>query len=170
MGAGPLRLVVMRHAKAGELPGGPDFERALTARGNRDAAAAGRWLAARGLAPDAVLCSPARRTRQTWLGAAAELGGEAAARDIPVRLDDVLYPAQAAAIWELIAATAPEVTTLLCVGHNPAMAQLAQEATGQPLEFPTSAIAVAALPGPWASAGEGPGALAGYWTPKLASR
>jgi phosphohistidine phosphatase len=175
MGAGPLRLVVMRHAKAGELPGGPDFERALTARGNRDAAAAGRWLAARGLAPDAVLCSPARRTRQTWLAAAAELARgaparEVPAREVPVRLDDVLYPAQAAAIWEIIAATAPEVTTLLCVGHNPAVAQLAEEATGQPLEFPTAAIAVAALPGPWASAAGGPGDLAGYWTPKLASR
>jgi phosphohistidine phosphatase len=168
MGAGPLRLVVMRHAKAGELPGGPDFERALTARGKRDAAAAGRWLAGRRLAPDAVLCSPARRTRQTWLAAAAELGREVP--EAPVRLDDVLYPAQAAAIWGLIAATAPEVTTLLCVGHNPAMAQLAEEATGQPLQFPTAAIAVAALPGPWSSAGEGPGDLAGYWTPKLASR
>jgi phosphohistidine phosphatase len=168
MGAGPLRLVVMRHAKAGELPGGPDFERALTARGNRDAAAAGRWLAGRGLVPDAVLCSPARRTRQTWLAAAAELGGAGA--QVPCRLDEVLYPAQAPAIWELIGETAPEVTTLLCVGHNPAMAQLAEEATGQALEFPTAAIAVAALPGPWASAADGPGDLDGYWTPKLASR
>jgi phosphohistidine phosphatase len=162
MGAGPLRLVVMRHAKAGQLPGGPDFERALTARGSRDAAAAGRWLAGHGLEPDAVLCSPSRRTRQTWHGVAAELG-----REVPVRLDDILYPAEAAAIFEIIAATAPEVTTLLCVGHNPAMARVAEDATGQPLEFPTAAIAVAALPGPWASAADGPGDLAGYWTPKL---
>ncbi len=36
------RLIVMRHAKAGELPGGPDFERALRPRGRRDSAAAGR--------------------------------------------------------------------------------------------------------------------------------
>jgi broad specificity phosphatase PhoE len=41
MEAGPLRLIVMRHAKTGELVGGPDFERALTERGRRDAAAAG---------------------------------------------------------------------------------------------------------------------------------
>jgi phosphohistidine phosphatase len=109
-----------------------------------------------------VLCSPSRRTRQTWHGVAAELG-----REVPVRLDDILYPAEAAAIFEIIAATAPEVTTLLCVGHNPAMARVAEDATGQPLEFPTAAIAVAALPGPWASAADGPGDLAGYWTPKL---
>ena len=166
MGAGPLRLVVMRHAKAAQLPGSPDFERPLTDRGHRDAAAAGRWLAGRGLEPDAVLCSPARRTRQTWEAAAAELGTGATMPD----LDDILYAADAAAIREIIAATAPEVSTLLCVGHNPAMAQLAQEATGEPLEFPTAAIAVAVLPGRWASAADGPGDLAGYWTPKLAAR
>jgi phosphohistidine phosphatase len=164
MGAGPLRLVVMRHAKAGQLPGGPDFERALTGRGHRDAAAAGRWLAGRGLEPDAVLCSPARRTRQTWEAAAAELG-----RQVSCRLDEVLYTADAAAIREIIAATAPEVTTLLCVGHNPAMAQLAEDATGQPVELPTAAIAVAVLPGPWTAVADGPGDLAGYWTPKLAA-
>jgi phosphohistidine phosphatase len=166
MGDGPRRLVVMRHAKAGQLPGGPDFERPLTARGYRDAAAAGRWLAGRGLEPDAVLCSPARRTRETWAAAAAELGREVSGPN----LDDILYTADAAAIREIIAATAPEVTTLLCVGHNPAMAELAAGATGQPLEFPTAAIAVAVLPGPWASAADGPGDLAAYWTPKLAAR
>ncbi len=44
-------LIVMRHAKAGELPGGPDFERALRPRGLRDSAAAGRWLAGSGCVP-----------------------------------------------------------------------------------------------------------------------
>jgi phosphohistidine phosphatase len=165
MEPGPLRLIVMRHAKAGELPGGPDFERALTGRGHRDAAAAGRWLASRGLQPDAVLCSPARRTRQTWQAVQAELG-----REVSCRLDEVLYAAEVAAIQEIIAATGPDVATLLCVGHNPAMAQLAQDATGQPLEFPTSAIAVALRPGPWTAVADGPGDLGGYWTPKLAAR
>jgi len=64
---GTRRLIVMRHAKAGELPGGPDFERALEgARGRSDSAAAGEWLLSRGYQPDAVICSAARRTRQTW--------------------------------------------------------------------------------------------------------
>ena len=162
MAAGPLALIVMRHAKTGELPGGPDFERALTGRGHRDAAAAGRWLRDTGLRPDAVLCSPARRTRQTWQAVQAELGGE-----VSCRLDEVLYGAQAGPVREIIADTAPAVTTLLCVGHNPSMAQLAQETTGQPLEFPTSAIAVALLPGPWAAAADEAGDLGGYWTPTL---
>ena len=43
------QLIVMRHAKAGELPGGPDVERALRPRGRRNASAAGQWLAGREL-------------------------------------------------------------------------------------------------------------------------
>jgi phosphohistidine phosphatase len=168
MGAGPLRLVVMRHAKTGELPGGPDFDRALTERGRRDAAAAGRWLRVSGLQPDAVLCSPARRTRQTWLAVQAELGAAEPGRAAAAQFDEQLYAAHAAAVQEIIAVTSPDVTTLLCVGHNPAMADLAAEATGQPLEFPTAAIAVALLPGPWAAVAQGPGDLGGYWTPRLA--
>src|SRR5258706_16430518 len=70
------QLIVMRHAKAGELPGGPDIERALRPRGSRNATAAGQWLAGRELVPDLVLCSSARRARQTWQYASAQPGGE----------------------------------------------------------------------------------------------
>src|SRR5258706_11739265 len=70
------QLIVMRHAKAGELPGGPDIERALRPRGSRNATAAGQWLAGREIVPDLLLCSSARRARQTWHYVSAELGGE----------------------------------------------------------------------------------------------
>src|SRR5260370_33551427 len=60
------QLIIMRHAKAGELPGGPDIERALRPRGRRNAESAGAWLARRELVPDLVLCSEAKRARQTW--------------------------------------------------------------------------------------------------------
>src|SRR5690349_14409747 len=63
-------LVLLRHAKAeapGQLPG---FERGVTAEGESDADAAGSWLADEHLRPDLVLCSSARRTRQTWQGVA----------------------------------------------------------------------------------------------------
>src|SRR5258705_12046131 len=70
------QLIVMRPAKAGELPGGPDIERALRPRGSRNATAAGQWLAGRELGPDLVLCCSARRARATWQYVSAELGGE----------------------------------------------------------------------------------------------
>src|SRR5260221_8190381 len=81
------QLIVMRHAKAGELPGGPDIERALRPRGSRSASAAGQWLARRELVPDLVLCSSARRARQTWQYVSAELGGQPGVIHHP-RLDE----------------------------------------------------------------------------------
>lgn len=59
-------LVLLRHAQA--EPSGPagDADRPLTARGHADAAAAGAWLGHGGHLPAVVICSPAKRTRQTW--------------------------------------------------------------------------------------------------------
>ncbi|HZI98950.1 MAG TPA: histidine phosphatase family protein, partial [Actinomycetales bacterium] len=62
----PRRLLLIRHAKAAPDDDGGDHGRGLTARGRRDAAAIGRWLADNDLVPDLVLCSDARRARETW--------------------------------------------------------------------------------------------------------
>jgi phosphohistidine phosphatase len=155
------RLIVMRHAKAGELPGGPDIERALTERGRGDSGSAGRWLRASGFIPDTVICSAARRARQTWRYLAAELGTE-----VSVSVDPQLYDAGEADLERIIAATQDEVPTLMYVGHNPAAAQLAGDLTGTELHFPTAAIAVIDLPGPWANLAPGRGDLVAHWTPK----
>jgi phosphohistidine phosphatase len=165
MDAMRLRLIVMRHAKAGELPGGPDAERALTERGRRDAAAAGRWLRESGFLPGAVVCSPARRTRQTWQQVSAELGAEPA-----FSLEKRLYEADVLDLTEVVAATPAEVTSLLYIGHNPAAAQFAADLTGRDLPFPTSAIAVIALPAPWADLAPLSGQLLAHWTPKAGAQ
>ncbi len=159
MRAGP-RLIVMRHAQAGELPGGPDAERALRARGRRDAAAAGSWLRAHDLVPDAVICSTARRARQTWLHVSGDLGAEA-----KVSNDPRLYDASAEQLLDVIRQTSPDVGTLMYVGHNPAAQQLAAALTGQRQEFPAAAVAVIELTGGWPDAGPGSGKLAASWAP-----
>src|SRR3546814_9831656 len=58
-------LILLRHAHA-EPPatGQSDLDRPLSAEGNAEAEAAGRWLQEQRLAPDLVLCSPSRRTRE----------------------------------------------------------------------------------------------------------
>ncbi|WP_431044796.1 SixA phosphatase family protein [Streptomyces sp. P1-3] len=67
-------LVLLRHAKSAWPDGVDDQERPLAPRGRRDAPAAGRWLRDVGRVPDLAICSPARRTRETWELAARELG------------------------------------------------------------------------------------------------
>jgi phosphohistidine phosphatase len=155
------RLIVMRHAKAGELPGGPDFERALRPRGTRDSAAAGQWLATRGFRPDLVICSAARRTRQTWQYVAAELGGNP-----EFTAEQRLYQADSEDVAEIIRQTPATVGTLLYIGHNPAAAELASLLTGSETVLPTAAIAVIALASDWADLAAGTGELVAAWSPK----
>ncbi|MBE0617968.1 MAG: histidine phosphatase family protein, partial [Proteobacteria bacterium] len=60
------RLTLVRHAKSGHKDGSlPDFERPLSRRGKEDAPEMGRRLAARGVLPDALVTSPAKRARKT---------------------------------------------------------------------------------------------------------
>jgi phosphohistidine phosphatase len=165
MDAKHLRLIVMRHAKAGELPGGPDAERALTERGRRDSAAAGHWLRASGFVPEAVICSAARRTRQTWQQLSAELGSEPSFSS-----DPALYLASADDLLDIVAQTPDPVSSLMYIGHNPAAAQLAYDLTGEELHFPTAAIAVVGLPGPWAGLAPDQGDLIAHWTPKTGAQ
>lgn len=68
-GAG-RKVVSLQHAKSA-WPDMPDHDRPLARRGKRDAPVMGRWLRAAGHLPDQVVCSTARRARETWLPAQA---------------------------------------------------------------------------------------------------
>ena len=154
-------LIVMRHAKAGELPGGPDFERALRPRGLRDSAAAGSWLAERGFLPDSVICSAARRTRQTWQQLASTLGSEPA-----FTAEQRLYRADSEDLIEIIRETDADVGTLLYIGHNPAAAELVGLLTHAEPDLPTAGIAVIAIAGDWADLASDGGELLAWWAPR----
>jgi phosphohistidine phosphatase len=160
---GDHTLIVMRHAKAGELPGGPDFDRPLRPRGRRDSAAAGEWLAGHGLRPDLVLCSAAVRTRQTWKHLSAALDGSP-----EFAAERRLYQADAEGVAEVIREAPEAAVTVLYIGHNPAAAELAALLTGAEPDFPTAAIAVVRLAGDWAGLAPGTGELVASWTPRTA--
>jgi phosphohistidine phosphatase len=159
------KLIVMRHAKAGELPGGPDFERALRPRGQRDSAAAGRWLAANDLYPDLVLCSAARRTRQTWQHLSAALLAADAARQPEFSAERRLYQADSEDVADMVRHVGDEFATVLYIGHNPAAAGLVGLLTGAEPPFRTAAIAVIGVPASWAGLAAGDGELIASWTP-----
>ncbi|GGS97675.1 SixA phosphatase family protein [Streptomyces chromofuscus] len=151
-GAGPLRrMVVLRHAKSARPPDVADHERPLAPRGRRDASAAGRALAEADCLPDLALCSTAVRARHTWQLASAQWGTPP-----PVRHDPLLYAADVPDLLTVVHAVAPEIRTLLLVGHNPGLEDLvltlAGDGVGDTLDrvrakFPTSAIAVLAWHG-----------------------
>lgn len=137
-------LVIMRHAKAERGDGKPDFDRRLEPRGVREADAVGARLAGLGLAPDLVLCSTSRRTRDTLAALLPYLPG-----DSVVHLRRTLYDADVAGLREAVRGVSADC--VLMIGHNPSVhgfaVELAAGNTAGELAggFPTSTAAVFAL-------------------------
>ena len=112
-------LILLRHAHAEPAtPGQADLDRALSAEGQAEAEAAGRWLAEQKLVPDCVVCSPSRRTRETLECVLGVIGY------VEQKVDDSIYEADPGALIALADAHA-DVDRLMLVGHNPGMEQLA---------------------------------------------
>jgi phosphohistidine phosphatase len=151
-----VTLIVLRHAKSAWPEGVPDLDRPLGERGSRDAPAAGRWLAGHAPPIDLALCSPARRVRQTWELASAELPDEP-----PIREEPRIY------FGPLIdVVRALDVTTALLVGHNPDLEDLVEVLTGESVPFKTSTIAVLRSEQPWRDAGPGWAQVTAAATPR----
>jgi phosphohistidine phosphatase len=112
-------LVLFRHAKSA-WPDVADHDRPLARRGIRAAPVMGRWLRETGLLPGQVLCSTARRARETWQFAQAGL-----AATPPVTFDARIYEASATDLLALIREVPSATGTLLLIGHNPAIEDLA---------------------------------------------
>ncbi|WP_020390330.1 SixA phosphatase family protein [Kribbella catacumbae] len=115
-------LVLLRHAKAVPPESMPDLERPLAARGQADAAAAGRYLVAQGIEAELVLCSPSMRTRETWQYAA-----EAGAIATDIWYDRRIYSAGTEELLEVIHDVPADLRTVVIVGHAPGIPWLADE-------------------------------------------
>jgi phosphohistidine phosphatase len=113
------RLILLRHAKTERTAAsGEDFDRALTASGQDDAALTSRLLSAAGLIPDCVLVSAARRAQQTWAAASAALP------DAHVEVRDDLYDAPSSRLFSAAKAQA-QAHTVMVIAHNPGIQSLA---------------------------------------------
>lgn len=115
------RLVLLRHAKSDYPLGVSDHDRPLGARGNREAPAAGAWLREHDVVPDFILTSDALRTRSTCAWVISELGEKA---PTPY-LDSRVYGASSSRLCAIINETPETVTTLLVIGHQPVLQELA---------------------------------------------
>ena len=131
------RLFLLRHAKAEmDSPDGSDFGRPLSERGKRDAARMGEKMRQLGLRFDRVLASPAHRVVET-----VEAVGELAPT-----FDRRIYNAAMAQLLEVVRAVDDNVESLLIVGHNPGIGQLAAQLTASGIDdFPPCALAAIEL-------------------------
>ena len=147
-------LILLRHAKSDWSGDETDLARPLAKRGQRQAPDAGRWLAANLDRVDLAIVSPARRARSSWDLVAAELDV------LPRRrIDDRVYTASDQELLAVVRELPDDIETVVLVGHNPGIEDLASLLTGESVTMPTSALAVITLPGPWATAGPDSGVL-----------
>lgn len=114
-------LVLYRHAKAAVgKAGASDHDRALTGRGRRAAIAIAAALVARSAPPDLILCSTARRTRETLEPLLSRL------KPAPsVSIERGLYLASAQGLLMRLRGLPAAVERVVLIGHNDGMAQLA---------------------------------------------
>ncbi len=115
----------MRHGKAVPHDEGRDFDRGLASRGVTDSTAMGNYLAQERIEPDLALVSPALRTKLTWEAVKPSFGGAMAER-----FDPTLYLASSDQLLRLIHGVQDQVGTLILVGHNPSLHDLALELVG----------------------------------------
>jgi phosphohistidine phosphatase len=115
------RLLLLRHAKSSwSEPGASDHERPLNRRGQEAAPRIGAYLAKHRLIPDRILCSTARRARETWELVAAE-----APAAPPATFTEKLYDASQRALVDVFRGADPDAASLLVVGHNPGLQEVA---------------------------------------------
>lgn len=145
------RLYLLRHAKSSwAKPGcdqGPDdFDRPLNDRGRKAARLMAKHMAKAGIRPALVLCSAARRTRETWDIVEKRLEG------VPVSIEDGLYAASKGILLDRLHGLDDHLKSVLLIGHNPGLERLAAYLAGHHGEpealarladkFPTGGLAV----------------------------
>lgn len=167
------RLMLMRHAKAETSTSGQrDLDRALAPRGRAVAPLMGRYMMQHALAPDHAVVSPSRRTRETW-----EMVAPAFGKQPKFAYEPRIYEAAWKMLLGVVRETPQDAHTLLLVGHNPGMQELAAVLTGTGEtearhrlqdKFPTSALAVIDFPtDDWQSLKPSIGRLDRFVTPRL---
>lgn len=164
-------LHLLRHAKSSWADASlADRDRPLAPRGQKATRALARHFHEARVQPALVLCSTAVRARQTLEGVAASLGD-----DVAVWFEDDLYGADAEELLERLRALPPAVPSVMVVGHNPALEDLAMALIGggdeQALarmheKFPTGALASLLVEGDWRSLATGAAALTAFVVPK----
>jgi len=161
-GAARRRLVLVRHAKSSwDDPSLSDHERPLAGRGRKALDRMRAHLEHRGIRPEVVLCSSARRTRQTLDGIREAFG-----RDAVIEIDNGLYGASAGELAARLTNLDDGVRTAVVIAHNPGIEELVALLADFDDAVPTGAIAELSFEGSWRVLASAAVALDDFWRPR----
>jgi phosphohistidine phosphatase len=109
-------LVMIRHAKSSWAnPLQSDFERPLNDRGEHDAPMMGKRLTEKGIIPDLIISSTAKRAKQTAKKIAAAVGYDADR----IQWVETLYHCIPSVFEEVLYEVDDNIKTVFIVAHNP---------------------------------------------------
>ena len=140
-------LILMRHAKSDWSENLADFERVLNTRGRKCCLALRAWFAEINIKPDIALVSSAKRTQLTF----ELIFGIPKITPESIQYDDMLYQGDSTQIIKAIRTIASTHNTILVIGHNPSISQVAHflcmsgQKENLPI-FPTGAFAMLSFP------------------------
>jgi len=164
------RLILLRHAKS-DWPGNvSDIDRPLNARGAAAAPRVGAYVASEGLHPAHVMVSPARRTVMTWEAVRPHLRG------LEAEIVPSIYESSRTRLLDAVHSAPESADSLLLIGHNPGLQDLAEHLIGAGSrrarmalaeKFPTAALAVIDVETrSWSGITPGAGRLERFVTPR----
>jgi len=126
------KLMLVRHAKSSWSDNSlNDFERPLNKRGANDAERVARWIATNKFIPETLLCSPARRARQT----AEAILKVTKMSDETVRYIPKMYLADTDVLLQLIHETDNRMQSIMLIGHNPGLEHLLEWVSSDALPY-----------------------------------
>jgi phosphohistidine phosphatase len=167
----PRRIVVVRHAKSSwDDPSLADHDRPLSPRGRKALPRLRDHIAELGLRPDLVLCSTSRRTRETLDGIREALG-----KKTRIEFEPAVYDAGTGDLLAMLRGLDDQIATVFLIGHNPGSADLVDllaadssigGAAAAVEKFPTAAMAVLSVSGPWNALQAGCASLDDFWVPR----
>ncbi len=168
-------LCLLRHGHAGRGKGLQDFDRPLSEAGAAAASRIPAILRDAGLLPDLVLCSDARRARQTWEALATNFGAEEA-DGITLDLREDLYLASEARLMIALRELPGAASSVLLIAHNPGLHHLARALAGPGSragalarlgrDFPPAGLAVLTYDAAdWGELAPGQARLSGFFEP-----
>jgi phosphohistidine phosphatase len=135
-------LLLLRHAKSSwKQPELNDHDRPLNKRGKREAPKVGQYIKENDLVPELILCSTARRARDTAQAVIDEIGYEG---DIELLSD--LYLSDLACYLDVLKRLPDDINRVLVVGHNPDLDALLTLLTDVSQHLSTAALVQIDLP------------------------
>ncbi len=155
------KLYLVRHAEASNSTAS-DFQRPLTAEGERVARHLGKWIDQQEFTVDQIVTSTALRAKNT-----AELIDDSLSKG-SIKHDPELYEASVRTFLRSVNAFSSDCPNSLVVAHNPAITYLAEYMTGEPVvNMEPGGMAIITFSGfEWDELGEKTGSLDRYISPR----